>query len=143
MFAKTQPLTSCARLAGLHVSVVHTSPSLQAALFGAPTQAPPEHVSVPVQAKPSLQGFALFVKRQPVVGFPLAGLHVSFVQAFRSLQFAFTGVLTQLPPEQASLVQLLPSEQVSALLAGFEHPPKVHTSSVQGLLSLHFEPSRT
>lgn len=54
LFVNTHPL------AGLHESLVHTLPSLQVSA-PLPMHCPPEHVSVVVQALPSLQGAVLFV----------------------------------------------------------------------------------
>ena len=105
-------------------------PSLQ--LGGAPpTQLPPEQVSLVVQALPSLQGFVLSTCAQP-----LAGLQLSSVQRFPSLQSG-AGPPTQDPPEQVSLVvQAFPSLQGSELLVNTQIPPW-QESVVQPLLSLH------
>src|SRR5262245_28699885 len=64
-----------------HVSVVHTTPSLQAT--GAPTQAPPAQVSPVVQESPSLHAIVLLTFAHPV-----AGTHESVVQTFPSLQLS-------------------------------------------------------
>jgi hypothetical protein len=63
-------------VAGLHESVVHTSPSLQ---LGAapPWHVPPPQTSFVVHALPSSQAFVLFVCTHPV-----AGLQVSVVHGF-------------------------------------------------------------
>ena len=84
LFVLTQPV------AGLHESFVQTLPSLQLGA-GPPTQRPPAHVSVVVQALPSLQDAVLFVLTQPV-----AGLHESSVQTLLSLQ------LSAGPPTQSA-----------------------------------------
>src|SRR5947207_565025 len=68
LFVWTQPL------AGLHVSVVQTFMSSQLGA-GPPTQLPPMHVSLVVQALPSLQEAVLGVWTHPV-----AGTHESSVQ---------------------------------------------------------------
>jgi hypothetical protein len=90
-------------VAGLQPSVVQTLPSSQ---LGAapPTQVPPEHVSLVVQALPSLHGAVLLVCVQPVIG-----LHASSVQTLPSSQFG-AAPPTQTPPAQVSpVVQALPS----------------------------------
>ena len=67
-------------VAGSHASSVQGLPSSQ---FGAtlPTHAPSAQTSTVVQALPSLQGAVLFTFSQPV-----AGLQLSSVQTFPSLQ---------------------------------------------------------
>jgi hypothetical protein len=122
------------------VSAVQLFASSQRASFGVPAQTPLEHLSFWVQAAGSVQLFVLFVYTQPAALAPaLAGLQTSFVQTLRSSQAALTGVPTQLPPEHESVVQALPSLQVSALFGVFVQPPPVQASSVHGLPSLHFE----
>jgi hypothetical protein len=102
---------------------------------------PALQVSVCVQASPSEHVFVLsFVWTQ----LPSAGLQLSSVQAFPSLQV--TGFdPTQVPELQASVcVQALPSEQVfvSSLVAT-QPDAGLHESSVQALPSsqvIGFEP---
>jgi hypothetical protein len=91
-------------------SVVQALPSLQ--LAGGPaTQLPPLQVSLVVQASPSSHGALLLVWTHPV-----AGLQLSSVQTFPSLQFG-AGPPTQLPPLHVSLVvQALPSSHGALLL---------------------------
>lgn len=91
LLPKTQPSP------GLHVSVVHTLPSLQVGA-GPPTHAPPEQASFVVQALLSLQAATLFTCTQPD-----RGLQESSVQTLLSLQLG-AGPPTQLPPEQVSFV---------------------------------------
>jgi hypothetical protein len=123
--------------------------SLQFAFTGVPTQVPLEHASGVVQDLPSLQGFVLsFVNTHPVAGFELgdAGLHVSSVHAFVSSQFAFTGVETQAPALQASVVQLLLSVHTFVLSFVKRQPDAgselgdagLHVSSVHAFVSLQF-----
>ena len=158
LFVKTHPV------AGVHVSSVHTLLSLQTSVPVPGWQLPPEHVSPVVQALPSLHGFVLFVKTQP-----LAGLQVSVVQTLLSLQTtAVPG--WQMPPAQASpaVQALLSLHDVPPGAFGLEQipvaglqvpatwhwssavqstavpeqvPPARHTSPVvQALLSVHDEP---
>ena len=111
-------------------SVVQALPSLQ--LAGGPgEQLPPLHVSFVVHASPSSHGALLLVWTHPV-----AGLQLSSVQTFPSLQFG-AGPPTQLPPLHVSLVvHALPSSQ-GALLLVWTHPVAgLQLSSVQALLSL-------
>jgi hypothetical protein len=97
LFTWTQPVD------GLHESSVQTLPSSQWSGFP-PTQAPPEHISLVVQAFPSLHGLVLLACTQP-----LAGLHESSVQTLLSLQFSGEPP-THEPPEHVSLlVQASPS----------------------------------
>jgi hypothetical protein len=121
----------------LQVSVVQPLPSLHAALLGVPAQAPPPQVSLFVQLRPSLHGSVLLVERQPVLPFAPgdAGLHVSVVHRLPSLQLVLTGVLTQLPLTHVSVVQLRPSVQVPAGLAGNVQPPGEQTLLVHELPS--------
>src|SRR5437870_44099 len=74
LFEWTQPL------AGLQESSVQPLPSSQSGA-DPPWQEPPPHVSLVVQAFPSLHGAVLFVWTQP-----LAGLQESSVQPLPSLQ---------------------------------------------------------
>jgi hypothetical protein len=123
LLVKAQPV------AGLQVSVVHALVSLQ--MTGvAPTQLPPPHTSPVVQAFPSSQTFALFVKTQPV-----AGLQVSVVHPLASLQI--TGVApAQLPPPHTSpVVQAFPSSQAFVLFVKTQPVAGLHVSVVQTLLS--------
>src|SRR3989442_14364118 len=83
---------------------------------GPPTHLPPLHLSLVVQAFPSLHGAVLFVWKQPV-----AGLQVSSVQTLPSSQLS-AGPPTQPPLLQVSLVvQAVPSLQV-AVLSGWKQP---------------------
>jgi hypothetical protein len=134
--------------AGLHTSSVHAFASSQFALTGVERQLPALHASV-VQLLLSVHTFVLsFVNTQPVAGFELgdAGLHVSSVHAFESLQFPLTGVETQLPALHASVVQLLLSVHTFVLSFVITHPVAgfaatfagLHTSSVHAFKSLQF-----
>jgi len=126
LFVCTQPPD------GLQLSSVQTLPSSQ--LGGAPpTQAPPLHVSLVVQALPSLHGALLLVWTQPV-----AGSQPSSVQPLPSLQFG-AGPPMQRPPLQASLVvQALPSLHGSVLLPWTQPVVGLQLSSVQRLSSSQF-----
>jgi hypothetical protein len=105
--------------------------------FGAapPTQVPPEHVSLVVQALPSLQEAVLLVWTQPVTV-----LQESLVQEFESSQLG-AAPPTQVPPEQVSLVvQALPSLHEFVLFVCRHVPlPPPHESVVQVLPSSHVE----
>src|SRR5712692_9715361 len=93
----TQPVT------GLQLSSVQTLLSLQLAA-GPPTQVPPLHASLVVQAFPSLHGLVLLVCTQPV-----CVLQVSVVQTLPSSQLG-AGPPTHVPLAQVSLVvQAFPS----------------------------------
>jgi hypothetical protein len=123
LFVCTHPV------AGAHESSVQTFPSLQ---FGAgpPTHAPPEHVSLVVQAFPSLQDEVLFACTHPV-----AGLHASSVQTFPSSQFR-AGPPTHAPPEHTSaVVHALPSLQEAVLFVCTHPVAGSHESSVHGFPS--------
>src|SRR5262249_37386939 len=97
---------------------------------GPPTQAPPEQVSLVVQALASSQAAVLFVCTQPV-----DMLHESSVHGLLSLQLG-VGPPAQTPPEQVSVVlQALLSLQAGVLLT-CRHPMTAsHESFVQTLLS--------
>src|SRR6266849_2885098 len=116
-------------LAGSHASSVQTLLSLQLGA-GPPTHVPPEHVSLVVQAFPSLQEAVLLVCTQPV-----AGLQLSSVQMLPSSQLG-AGPPTHVPPAQVSLVvQAFPSLQGAVLLV-CKHPlVGSQASSVQTLPS--------
>src|SRR5438094_10275995 len=74
---------------------------------GPPRHLPPLHLSLVVQAFPSLHGAVLFVWTQPV-----AGLHESSVQGLPSAQL--TGVCVQPPPpSDVSVVHASPSSHSS------------------------------
>ena len=75
LFVKTHPV------AGAHVSVVQTLPSLQTSVPAPAWQLPPAQTSPVVHALPSLHEMVLLVKTHPV-----AGLHVSVVHTLPSLQ---------------------------------------------------------
>jgi hypothetical protein len=123
----------------VQVSAVQLFASSQRVLFGVPTQTPLTHLSFWVQAAGSVHVLVLFVYTQPAPFAPaLAGLQTSVVQTFRSSHAALTGVPTQLPPEHESVVQALPSLQVSALFGVCVQPPPVQASSVHGLPSSQF-----
>jgi hypothetical protein len=103
-------------LAGTHESSVHTFMSLQ--LTAPPlTHAPPEQVSLPVQALPSEHATLLFAYVHP-----LAGLQASSVQTLPSLQSRCEPG-AQLPVwHESPSVQALSSEQIEPFgFAGFEH----------------------
>jgi hypothetical protein len=105
--------------AGSHESSVQPLPSSQ---FGGtpPTQDPPEHASLVVQAFPSLHGLVLLVNTQTPpwqesVVHPLLSLH--WLLWLHSMQPGM-GVPTHVPPEHTSpLVQAWPSLQGLELLA--------------------------
>src|SRR5439155_805055 len=97
---------------------------------GPPTHLPPLHLSLVVQAFPSLHGAVLFVWKQPV-----AGLQVSSVQTLPSSQLS-AGPPTQPPLLQVSLVvQALPSLQGAVLAVWTQPPAASHVSVVQTLPS--------
>src|SRR5438034_599443 len=143
-------------LAGLQLSVVQTLWSSQLG-GGPPTHVPPLHVSLVVQALPSLHGAVLFVWTQPV-----AGLQLSVVHTFPSSQLG-AGPPTHVPPLhvtcvvraspllqgavlfvwtqpvaglQLSVVHTFPSSQLGA--GPPTHVPPLHVSFVvQASPSLH------
>ena len=108
-----------------------------------PTQVPPEHVSVCVQAFPSLHAIELFWFRQPVLALApmLPGLHVSVVQVLLSLHAALFAVLLQTPDElQVSVVHDLPSSQLALQQNPPAQSPAVPFANTQSLLTEHAEP---
>lgn len=112
------------------LSVVHGLPSLQVTA-GPPLQLPPAHVSVLVQALPSLQGMAAAIATQP-----LAGSHKSKVQGLLSAHARAVPGL-QLPPVQTSFwVQALPSLQGKVVWTNTQPLAGLQLSVVQGLPSL-------
>src|SRR5256886_13384457 len=97
---------------------------------GPPRHLPPLHLSLVVQAFPSLQGAVLFVWTQPV-----AGLQVSSVQPLPSSQL-IAGPPTQPPLLQVSLmVQAFPSLQGAVLAVWTQPVLGLQVSSVQTLPS--------
>jgi hypothetical protein len=141
-------------LAGLHVSAVHTLPSLQ---LGAapPTQVPAAHVSLRVQALPSLHGPGVGANTQPVAGAQesavhglpsaqtrlLCGVHTPawqvspVVHAFPSVHGPGAGTLTQpLAALHESAVHTLPSSQLGG-------GPPTHTPAAQASFVVHALPS--
>src|SRR3989442_1511122 len=119
-------------VAGLQLSVVQTSPSLQWG-GGPPTPVPPLQVSFVVQALPSLHGAVLFVWTQPV-----AGLQLSVVQTFPSSQFG-AGPPTHVPPLQVSfVVHGLPSLHGAVLFVWTQPAARLQLSVEQTLPSSHF-----
>jgi len=119
----TQPV------AELQVSSVHTFPSSQLG-DAPPTHLPPPHLSLVVQAFPSLHRAVLFVSKQPV-----AGLQVSSVQTLPSSQLS-AGPPTQPPLLQVSLVvQAFPSLQGAVLALWTQPVLGLQVSSVQTLPS--------
>jgi hypothetical protein len=115
--------------AGLHASSVQTFPSLH--VTGGPAVQPPAlQTSLIVQASPSSQAAALFVKTHPV-----AGAHESSVHTLPSTQV--TAAPLQMPPPQTSpIVHIDPSSQ-AAVLGVKTHPVAgAQESSVQPLPSL-------
>src|SRR5204862_545001 len=95
--------------------------------------APPEQVSLVVQALPSLQEAVLFACAQP-----LAGTQVSSVHGFESSQLG-AELPTHAPPEQVSpVVQALPSLQEAVLFACAQPLAGTHESSVHGFESSQF-----
>ena len=110
----------------------HGLPSLQLSA-GPGTHRPPAHVSVVVQAFPSLQDAVLFVLTHPV-----DVLHESFVQTLLSLQLG-AGPPTHVPPAQVSaVVHAFPSLQDAVLFVLTQPVDVLHESFVQTLLSLQF-----
>ena len=123
-------LLACVQpVAELHASLVQPFPSSQ--LSGCPpTHDPAEQISPVVHALPSLHALLLFENTQPD-----AGLHVSVVQRFPSLQ-TNGAPPTHAPPAQVSLVvHALPSLH-GLVLFTFRHPMSgSQLSSVQTLPS--------
>jgi hypothetical protein len=143
-------------VAGLQESAVQRLLSLQ--VIAVPWHTPATHVSVFVQALPSLQAPLTFVWVHPVAGLqesvvhtllslqdaellvntqPVAGLQESVVQALLSLQtVAVPG--WQTPPLQVSpVVHTLPSLQAFVLFVNTHPVAGLQASFVHGLLSLH------
>ncbi len=115
----------------LQVSLVQALPSSQS--IPAPgTQLPAAQASPTVHTLPSLQVLLLFSVWQPV-----AALHESVVHGLPSSQFWFTpGAHT--PPEQTSpIVHTLPSLHAAVLFAYTQPVSALQLSLVQPLLSLH------
>jgi hypothetical protein len=110
---KTQPL------AGLQLSSVHGLLSLQTGAEP-PTQTLAAHVSLVVQALPSLQLAVLAVKTHPIDGLQLSDVH-----GLLSLQvIRLPGEQTPAPSQVSDPLQALPSEQVVPLvLFGLLHKP--------------------
>ncbi len=143
--------------AGAHESVVHAFPSSQLGA-GPPTHTPPEQVSGPLHALPSLHGAAFAACRQPasgshessVHGFPSShrsslsvnthpadGSHESVVHAFPS-SHATAVPLEQTPAEQRSpTVHRLPSLHGASLFACTHPVAASQESSVHTLRSSH------
>src|SRR5437870_8014027 len=93
---------------------------------GPPRHLPPLHLSLVVQAFPSLHGAVLFVWTQPV-----AGLQVSSVQTLPSSQFV-AGPPTQPPLLHVSLlVQAFPSLHAAVLRAWTQPVLGLQVSPVQ------------
>ncbi len=112
---------------GLHVSLLHTSPSSQT-LALPETQLPAAHASPTVQSRPSSQASLLLAWLQP-----FTASQPSVVQTFLSSQL--TGLATHLPPEQTSPeVHAVPSSHTAVLVLD-PHLPLLQVSSVQGFLS--------
>jgi hypothetical protein len=110
LFVNTQPI------AGSHVSVVQTLPSLHAS-GGPPTHTPAAHTSFVVQAFPSVHADTFSTCAQPV-----AGVQESSVQTLPSLQSS-GGPPTQAPTAHvSSFVQALPSSHATVLLAKTQSP---------------------
>jgi hypothetical protein len=96
-----------------------------------PTQTPPEHASICVQALPSSHDAVLLVWTQPV-----AGLQLSSVQGLPSSQPS-AAPAWQLPPPQVSpIVQALPSSHEAVLLVWTQPVAGLQLSSVHALSSL-------
>src|SRR5207247_1180427 len=116
-------------LAGLQLSVVQTLCSSQLG-GGPPTHVPPLHVSLVVQASPSLHGAVLFVWTQPV-----AGLQLSVVHMFPSSQLG-AGPPTHVPPLHVSfVVQASPSLHGAVLFVWTQPVAGLQLSVVQTLWS--------
>src|SRR5437867_1879335 len=123
-------------LAGLQLSVVQTLWSSQLG-GGPPTHVPPLHVSLVVQALPSLHGAVLFVWTQPV-----AGSQLSVVHTFPSSQLG-AGPPTHVPPLHVSfVVQALPSLHGAVLFVWTQPVAGLQESSVQGVGSREVEGGR-
>src|SRR5438034_211285 len=112
-------------LAGLQLSVVQTLWSSQLG-GGPPTHVPPLHVSLVVQALPSLHGAVLFVWTQPV-----AGLQLSVVHTFPSSQLG-AGPPTHVPPLHVSfVVQASPSLHRKGVVEWTQPVAGLHLAVVQ------------
>jgi hypothetical protein len=122
--AFTQPL------AGLHVSSVHTLPSLQ---FGAVPawHDPPPHTSAPLQALPSEHEtvFGAFTQ-------PLAALHESSVHTLPSLQFGAVPAWHDPPPHTSAPLQAFPSEHEPVTLFVWQVPVALQVSASSHAVSL-------
>lgn len=113
------------------LSFVQTLPSSQ--LTTEPTHCPALHLSLEVQALPSLQLRLLAGLAQPV-----SGAQLSVVQTLPSSQLA-AGPAVQAPPEHLSpLVQALPSSQLAVVLVLLHPLVFEQVSDVHGLPSLQF-----
>jgi len=124
LFTVVQPMRA------LQPSSVHAFPSLHTS--GAPpTQRPPLHVSLVVQALPSSHASVLLPWMHPS-----AVSQVSVVQMFESLQLGAAPPM-QVPPLHVSLVvHALPSLQGAVFAALTQPTTALQLSSVQGLVSL-------
>jgi hypothetical protein len=92
-------------VAGLQESSVQALLSSQT--IAVPRHDPPSHASFTVQALPSSQACVLFGKTQPV-----AGLQVSVVHEFPSLQTKGAPTWQAPPMQESPTVQALPSLHV-------------------------------
>src|SRR5262249_52872154 len=121
-------------ITGSHVSIVHTSSSLQT--IGAPLQAPAEQASFSVQELPSSQGSMLSTTAQPE---PKS--QKSVVHGLPSLQL--TSAPWHVPAAQTSIsVHTSPSSH-GLTLNGYWHKPPTQTWSVQGFASSTQSPLTT
>ena len=102
------------------------------AVIPPPLQTPPAQTSPTVQAFPSSQAKVLFVKTHPV-----AGMQVSVVHTFPSLQTRVPAPGLQLPPPQVSpVVQAFPSLHETVLFVKTQPVAGTQVSVVHTLLSL-------
>ena len=124
LLAKTHPV------AGLQLSVVHALPSSHTR--GTPGwHVPPVHTSPTVQAFPSEQEFASFVKTQP----PVAGSQLSLVQGLLSLQTTPAPDRHAPMAQKSAAVHALPSSQAFALFVKTQPVAGSQLSVVQPLSS--------
>ena len=115
----------------LQVSLVQALPSSQS--IPAPgTQLPAAQASPTVHTLPSLQVLLLFSVWQPV-----AALHESVVHGLPSSQFWFTPGAQLLAAQMSPMVHALPSEQTLLFGVNAQPPTLLQLSVVHGLLSLH------
>jgi hypothetical protein len=84
---------------------------------GPPLQVPPPHLSLVVQAFPSLHGLVLSTWTQPPGTPKAAGLQESFVQGLLSSQLSGAPPMQVPPPHVSFVVQAFPSLHGAVLFA--------------------------